>query len=222
MKRCLINFLGIFIIAGCLFPLSADEGWELAKDSEGIKVYTRDVEGGSFEEYRAVTIINAPMEVIGEVLKDVPAEPEWMYRCEQARFVKKFDDSNFIFYNIWDFPFPADTRDAVLEARTVLDYKNGKCISKFWSVEDPSMPINKKYVRMTIKGKWDFKRISPEMTLFIYENNINPGGTLPAFIVNIFGLRIPFDTVKGMREMVKKEKYIKAAKEKYGIEFGEN
>jgi hypothetical protein len=51
--------------------LHAEGPWELAKDSEGIKVYTRSVPGSSANEFKGIAEVDAPIEVIVEVFKDI-------------------------------------------------------------------------------------------------------------------------------------------------------
>ena len=56
MKR--IYFI-LILIFGCANSLFASESWELEKDEDGIKVYTRMTDKSDVKEFKAVTTINA-------------------------------------------------------------------------------------------------------------------------------------------------------------------
>ena len=56
-------------------------GWELAKQGEGIEVYTRPVEGMDAKEFLGVADVDAPVDVVLEVFRDVPSFPGWYGFC---------------------------------------------------------------------------------------------------------------------------------------------
>ena len=52
------------------------------------------------------------------------------------------------------------------------------------------------------KGFWYLKKISENQTLVVQQIYGNPGGTIPAFMVNMIVTRGPFDTFKELRKRV--------------------
>ena len=213
MNRFIYLISGItFLISILISPLSAAE-WKLVKEKDGIKIYNRPVEGFPVDEFKGIAVIDAPMEVIIEVLHDVPAGTEWMKDCKEARIIKEIDDLVKYLYVHQDAPWPVSDRDAVVKSEGKLSFKKG--IAKFDAkgVKEPMVPIKKKCVRMTVlDGGWTLKRIAPDKTEAIYQVRADPAGSIPKFLVNFFSKDIPYHTIMGMRKMVKKEKYIKLSK----------
>ena len=69
MRTALIVLLFLAVV----FPLTAPlclagtqyGEWELVMDKNGIKAYSRKVEGSGIFEFRAVAVVDAPIEVVG-------------------------------------------------------------------------------------------------------------------------------------------------------------
>ncbi|HPA73593.1 MAG TPA: START domain-containing protein, partial [Spirochaetota bacterium] len=102
------------ILAG---PLVAQE-WKLMRNENGIRAYARSIPGSKLLELKAITIIDAKMEVIGEVLRDVPSNPEWMADCSDARIVHLISPKEMIVHTTLDFPAPVSDRDLVVRSFT--------------------------------------------------------------------------------------------------------
>jgi len=191
------------------------EGWKLLKESEGIRIYSRGVKGFALDEFLAVAIIDSPPEVICDVLLDVPSQPQWMAYCKKSRIVQHKSEFDFIFHHVIDFPWPLSDRDVLVTSISEMDFKKGIFLAKFRSFNKPIIPKLDGVIRLTkMMGKWDFKRTKSNRTLFIYNSSADPGGYIPSFLTNWFSKDIPFLTIKGMRKMVKKAKYIESAKKR--------
>ncbi len=67
---------------------------------------------------------------------------------------------------------------------------------------------NKKCVRMEeAKGFWLFYPLDTDKVEITYQMHIDPGGGIPAWILNAFIVDAPIDDLKAIRERVKLEKY---------------
>lgn len=195
----------------------AEADWKQVKNSDAITVYNRPFPGSDFDEFRAVTIVNAPIEVITEVLYDVPAQPEWMSDCLFAKTVKVFDENHIIAYNILHFPWPVTDRDFLLDTNFDLDFKAGRVLVTMKAVEEPLIPVSK-YVRMTnVFGTCLLERLDKDKTKVTYTMLANPAGHVPAAVANIFAKMNPYNTLKGLKKIVLKPKYIEIARKKYSL-----
>ena len=92
MKKIKYSAAGIFILTVVSFPLSANGKWKPVKNQNGIRVFTRSVQGSDFDEFKGIGIINARIDVILKVLEDVEAGPRWMYNCRVSTVLKKPDN----------------------------------------------------------------------------------------------------------------------------------
>ncbi|HPC47157.1 MAG TPA: hypothetical protein PLW83_03865, partial [Deltaproteobacteria bacterium] len=65
-----------------------------------------------------------------------------------------------------------------------------------------------------MNGSCILTRVDEETTSVVYTVKADPAGYIPSFISNMIQKEQPYLTLKGLREMVKKEKY----RQKAGLE----
>ncbi len=196
------------ILAG---PLVAQE-WKLMRNENGIRAYARSIPGSKLLELKAITIIDAKMEVIGEVLRDVPSNPEWMADCSDARIVHLISPKEMIVHTTLDFPAPVSDRDLVVRSFTTYLLDRARGIVTLTSVVDPAAPERSGVVRMTnFSGEYVLEYISRDKTGVIYSYRADPGGNIPTFLVNLFSRDGLFKTLTGLKRMAKRQKYVDAA-----------
>jgi len=225
MYKNTVSYLKSFSTLSFIIMLSAfahaDYNWELVKDSNGIKVYNRNIDGSDIKEFRAEGVIDAPIGVIFEVMIDVPAGPLWINRCIEARVIKNIEKSSItkngihsrdLIYNATGAPFPVSNRDFIIDTDIKWDFKTGSVSINFNGVNDSIIMPRKGYVRMTdITGSWSFKYIDASHTKAVYRVKQNPGGSLPASLVNYTSKDLPYNTITGLRKIVTDKKYIESA-----------
>jgi hypothetical protein len=186
--------------------------WSKIKDSSGIKSYERSVPDTELKEFIAVTTIDAKMEVIGEVLRDVPQFPSWISDCTGARIEKKYDRNTFVMYMVLKPPF-IEQRDIVLKNETVYDYENGSAKIIFSSSDEVKIPLENKRVRVTVmNGIYEMQYLGRNKTKFIYKLKVDPAGNINKKVAYKVMKNYPFDTLKKLKKMVTNSKYSDAAK----------
>lgn len=210
MKRVILTTVALLIC--CALSLQAEEPWKLAKEGEGIKVYTRSVPGSAANEFKGIAEINAPIEVILEVFKDIPSYPEWYGFCKEIRLLKEVNEDHRVIYFVLKTMGPVQDRDMVIDAVSKFDKKAGKATIDTNALKEPIVPLQDKYVRMTdVKGVFSMSTTGPDRTNVVYIAKADPAGYIPAFVSNMLQKDQPFLTLKGLREMVKKDVYYKKA-----------
>ena len=210
----------LYILVGTFFILPVMSGnvygndWELVKEADEIQVFKRNVISSAIDEFKAVTFINTSVEIINEVLLDVSAQSEWMAFNKDVSLIKR-DEDGFIFYHALDMPWPVANRDVVIKTIMFSDLLNGVYLSYFSAVNDLSVPASSYNIRIKqMKGKWYFKRVSKDLTYFVCQMHIEPGGKIPSFIINNFSENIAFSNIKALKKISKKLKYVTLAREK--------
>jgi len=78
-----------------LSMLGAQSPWRTVRSADGITVHTRDVADSDMDEFKAVTVLPARIEVISEVFRDGSSYSKWMADCIEARIVKGRKLKNF-------------------------------------------------------------------------------------------------------------------------------
>lgn len=204
--------LALFVAAGPSFAADPGEGWKPAKQGDGIQVYTRPVADSASDEFLGITNVDAPMKVILEVFRDIASFPQWFGFCRDIRLLKSLSDTHEVVYFILATPWPVSDRDMVIDV--VFDVRDGegKAEISLNALQEDLVPVQDQYVRMIrLIGKATLTRIDEKTTHVTYTVNSDPAGYIPAAISNILAKDQPYLTLKGLKEMVKLDKYYELA-----------
>lgn len=200
MKRSPTLFLSLLfflLIGGSCYSQKKPE---LALNKEGVKVYLTKFDSTAFKEYRAVMTVNANIDTIVKQLVDVKNLKKWNYKTRKSELVKKISDSSWIFYMTHHLGWPIQDRDHVSKV-TLTRNENERIITIL--PENRLLKEKPGYVRLTnFKGFWYLKKVSDTQTLVIQQIYGNPGGHIPAFMINMVITKGPFDTFRELRKRV--------------------
>lgn len=200
--------LTLFLCAFSAFGAPPGEGWTLAKEGEGIEVYTRPIEGMDAKEFVGITEVDAPMEVILEVFRDIPSFPEWFGFCRDIEVLQEYSPSHKLVYFVLATQWPTKDRDMVIDAVIDVDKAGGESVITMKALEEEVVPKTKKYVRMTYMiGQSTLTELNGGTTLVVYRVRSDPGGYIPSALSNLLAKDQPYLTLKGLKEMVKDEVY---------------
>jgi hypothetical protein len=183
--------------------------WQQVRDEAGIRVQRRMVEGSNLHEFQGRGVIDAPLPTVLAVLHDVGRAPEWMHKCAGAHVVEHIDERHEVVYNRTAAPWPVADRDTVLASEAVFDARTHEVRIDFWSVTHPKEPPVRGVVRMpSLRGHWLLSPVNGgRATQAEYQVHADPGGSLPGWIVNMVSKQLPFQTIAGLREQVKRRHY---------------
>ncbi len=180
-----------------------DDGWTLAKDEDGVQVYTREVAGSQFKEFRATTLVPAPLAAVIAWYGDPSTYPEWIESCVEARRVE--DEAGAANYLKFDFPFPASNRDVVLRGRP-LEETPETVVVEVRNV-DGLVAETSGLVRIPmLRSRWEFRSRGDAETEVIYRQHMEAGGRLPAFIVNRAAVDNPYKTLRGLTRYAERQR----------------
>jgi hypothetical protein len=174
--------------------------WKLRKDKNGIKVYTRNHEGKGLLEYRATTLIETNMDRLVKMIYDVENYPAWTANCASAEIHEVLSDSSWIEYMVTPVPWPIDNRDVVLKC-TVTDHSVDYFEARLTSLPD-AVPEKEKYTRVQdSRGSWIFKKADNNRVEIIHQFYGDPEGNIPNWIVNMFIVNGPYNTLLNLKEL---------------------
>lgn len=197
--------LSLALVLVLLAPGSARAaGWEQISNDDGIKVWKKKIEGSDFVAFRGRGVIKAPILNVAAVIRDADRETEWMENCVDAKTVRFLSATDAIVYNRTGSPAPfVQDRDTVLKTTTTVTPAEKTVLIEFSQTEDPKAPPKDGVVRMPVlKGHWKLRQLGPYSTELEYQVLADPGGSLPAWLVNLVSRKMPFHTVEHMRHQV--------------------
>ena len=184
-------------------PMNALAGgeWELLADEEGIKVERRDRPESPMPVFRGTGYVDVQWHEVLAFLNDVEANDEWMYGCTESRILGTGALGEFILYHRTGAPWPVWDRDVVIQTK-LLHHQTGEFEVRLQSIEDPRMPPLDGVVRMPkLVGSYKLKP-DRDRTLIAFEIDVEPGGSVPIWLVKLVSLKLPRQTLRNLRERV--------------------
>jgi hypothetical protein len=206
----LLGFLTFFCSAFVTLKQSKGSDWTLKKNESGIAVYTRDAEGSDFKELKAVTYVKTSLSSIVSLLNDWDTYPQWVYKCGKSTTLKKISETEVMHYQTVVAPWPVDSRDFVVNVKLTQDPVS-KIVSIVSTCKPDYIPKVPDYVRITeFKASWTLIPLKDGTIQVTYQLLVNPGGYVPAWLVNLAVIDGPFDTTLHFKDWVMKKKYQEA------------
>src|SRR6218665_505623 len=203
---------GIFVFFFFFFISSAvaQSEWKLKKFEQGISVYTRDAADSDFKELKAVVTIKTSLSSIVALLNDWDTYPQWVYRCGKSSTLKRISETEVMHYQTVEAPWPVDSRDFVVHVKLTQD-PSTNVVSIVSTCKPTYIPKTKDYVRITeFRASWTLIPQKDGSVQAIYQLLVNPGGYVPAWLVNLAVIDGPYETTLHFRDWVMKDKYQKA------------
>lgn len=177
--------------------------WELVEDDEGVKVWGLDIPDKDLPGFRGITMVNATIEELLEVLLDFKRHSEWMWNTTQSYMVKQMSDTQAVIYNMVNAPWPVKDRDMVMESdyRFTPDHK--ALTIRFKDTTMIKVPVPNRVIRVPrISGFYRFWQESPTRTNVLYQVEVDIGGNVPNFSAKRYARKLPYETLKALRERV--------------------
>jgi len=190
---------------------AAEANWKKIGESNGIVGYTRATPRSSVDQMKGVGIVDASVAAVEALIRDVPSQTEYMYKCKEASVVntpelKGSADSVYV-YNVTAMPYPVKDRDAVVRADYTIDKATGTVYVHVETVKTAYKLDNKRVRMPLVIVDYTLVPKGPDKTEVTYVALADPGGNLPAFVVNMLTKNLSIQTIAGIREMTKKDKY---------------
>lgn len=204
-------FISIFLLSLLTNPFTivsqVDDGpgWKLAKEKNGIVIFTRQMEGSKFKEYKTITVVEATPQELIDILLDVENYPKWMAFVKAAELLEMDGENIFYVYSEVKLPWPFDNRDEVTKSVVKKDSLSNNYHIEIDIIED-YVPEKKGITRLVFgNGLWVFTPVDEHKTEVYHRFGGDPGGKIPAWIVNMFLVDGPYKTMMGLQELALKK-----------------
>ena len=174
--------------------------WKLEKNSKGIEVYTRKLEGKDFKEFKATTLVSCSMSSLVDLLEKVEEYPEWQANVASGKLLKRLNPKERFIHYTTDLPWPFDDRDIIVYCKKTV-YKNG-AVKYYMEARPDYMKEDEDYIRIRDgKGYWKFVPKENGQIKVIYHFYGDPAGSLPSSIVNLFIVDGPYETMENLQKI---------------------
>ena len=199
MKRTILLILTNILLCSVSFA----QDWILSKDGKDLQTYYRASDKSDIKELKIVTTIAAPAITVFELLNEIDLYDDWVYRTTEARLVETYSNKSLQYYAVVDFPWPFDDREMYI----LSDYKisEDKKYIKTNSIAIPREDLKDRedHVRIIdMELGWTLKENDEGITEVVYVLRSDPGGAIPAWMVNLALEAGPTNTINGLRALV--------------------
>ena len=192
----------------CLFSTGmryTEIQWELKIDKEGIKIFTGKSSNSKFKSVKVeCTVAANPYEFL-HFLTDINKLPEWVYNCKHSELLKKTTDRDLLFYSEVKLPWPFSNRDYIAHLHAIL--RSSQILEIESHAESSFIPEKKGIVRITSSNShWIITNLQNGQLMIEYTVQFDPGGTVPAWLSNLFLTKGPFETFQKLKDHFKARK----------------
>ncbi len=191
--------ISITPFAWALDVKSPGPDWTEAKRSSELVIFIKDVDEG--RRIMAVAEVNAPPEVIFNVVSDFDNYPDFMPYVKESRVLSRRSDSELTSYQRIAPPFVSERDYPLKFTLTRGTPANGGVFKTEWSVSPKTLPEVNGVVRIVLNdGSWLIEPLDGgKRTRLTYTLLTHPGGLIPDFVANLSNtIAIPklFEAVK--------------------------
>ena len=175
--------------------------WKLVKETKDIKVYTRSTKNSDFKEIRVKANFTGNIDSFLYRLNTPHSYTQWVYKCTEGKLLEKVNPHEFYYYAVSNMPYPIKDRDMVMHCKQWKDasgviYSSSTAVPTF-------IPATKDRIRIPyFKSEWKITPLSEDRILVDYTAITNPGGSLPAWIVNLAVTTGPLKTIQQLIKTV--------------------
>lgn len=199
----------ILLFVFIIFNLSYtnQKSWELKKVSNGIFIYTRHQPTSEIKEVKCNTNFKATLKSLVAFIKDISAHPQYIYKCNKSFITKNLNDSELYYYHETSTPWPVENRYGIIYYKITQNSKTKVVTIKSNGVLGMYAKQTNMVEVPSLNANWIFTP-KPDGTVDgEYYIHLNPGGNIPSWMINLFVVDGPYNTILKMKELLKKEKY---------------
>lgn len=199
------RFIWIFWVGSLMMGVTChSQDWNLEKDRNGVKVYTRKVSNSIFKEYRASVDVKTTFKKVIEMLYETKSREIWLYNTPVIEEVQK-TDSTLCIYNRVDAPWPVSDRDNITCFYSIISRADYAKIGMRLMKSHPSFPEDDDVVRIQqLEGFWEITDLKNGYIRLVQQCLADPGGSLPAWLVNSSVVDSPFFSMNAIKNYLEK------------------
>lgn len=206
--RLLIGKIFCFFLAILCFNVCFSQTeWTLKKDKDGIKVFTGKAADSKFNMIRVSCKLNGSLSSLTSILLQPEIQPEWVIATKTSKLVKRLASNHIYYYNIATVPWPFANRDMVIDLLIHQDSLTKKMIINANSIDKIMPPIAGLERIPFSQATWEVIPIALNQVQVEYILKINPGGGVPAWVVNMFIAKAPFESFYNLSKIIQEKRF---------------
>jgi hypothetical protein len=149
----------------------------------------------------------ATLSALAALILDIDNYHNWSFNTEKAYVLKKIGPGDVYFYTLIHSPWPASDRDLPVHLQITQDP-----VTRSMSISNicvPQLiPPKKDIVRVPLSNEhWTVIPLPDGKIRIEYQLQLDPGAGAPAWLVNTFSVKGPFETFAHLRLQIQRPQY---------------
>lgn len=196
--------LALFVIP--IVPGQAQSDCVLELDKDSISVYTCPRPDSRYKTIVSRFQVRATRAELAAALLDIQGYKEWQYKTASARVLNRISDRELVYHTEVEAPALTSNRDFVIRLTVDPDPMTKGMIIEAVSIPD-YIPAVENVIRVPYsRARWSVTPAGPGWLAVEYSIDIDLGGSVPPWIVNLFAAKAPYETFKSLRSVIGKYK----------------
>lgn len=212
-------FVSLFFCLPVFAELPSETAeWDLKRDKDGVRIYSIQVSNSDFEAFKAVTVLDAPLQNVMAVMADPESCIEWVHGCVHSEGLGGDDFADRYAYSVNDLPWPAQDRDYVIRIQTLTERHRAveqaadgpaglTIVMMLGAVPDKRDRLNDKVRVEHSDTLYRFHEDAGGRTHMTWLQHTEPNGALPGWLVNSLAIDIPFNSMVRLEKLAGTARY---------------
>lgn len=208
MKNLTANYFPLlFLVLIGYSGIAQEDEWKFKREKDDIKVYIKENSNSNINDVKATTTYKSSLASLIAVSMDVATYNDWVYSSKEAKVLESISESEVIYYTESEAPWPFQNRDVVLHSKVTQDPETKVVTIHSQTIED-YYPEKEGIVRVPrLIATWILTPMPNGDVDALYYVSTDPGGNVPAWLINMFIDKGPIESFNGLRKRALQEPY---------------
>jgi START domain len=195
----------IFLCFASAYVYGQPTHCNLKKQAEGIKVYTCKTELERFRTLKAEFVIkNTSIVELRNFLLHINNYPTWQYNTIHSEVIQRISDNEIQYVSDIDAPWPVEDRETVIDLKISGEPSQQQMHIEMHTFQS-ERAVKEGFIRVPFMyGQWNVKRVNDNSLQVEYILQIDPGGSIPAWLVNLAMAEGPYISFKNLKKQLEK------------------
>lgn len=191
----------LFFVSFSVFAVELSD-WKEISHEDGIRCYSAKVKGKKIYALKGDIEINAPMEVISTFFYDTSKKKLWIAKLKDIKTIRRPSKFELVEHYTVKTPFFLANRDFVYKGKITVNEDKSVLKVDLKSIIDGRAPVRKGVVRgKLIFANYTVEKIMDNKVKLTVTVLVDPKGSIPKWVVNLFQKSWPYKTLSRIREI---------------------
>lgn len=183
---------------------AAQSDCTLELDKDSIAVYTCPRPDSRYKTIITKFQIKATRAELAAALLDINGYKAWQYKTASAHVLNRISDREVVYYTEVEAPALTSNRDFVIRLTVDPDPMTNGMIMEAVSIPEYIPPVENIIRVPYSRARWMVTPAGPGRLAVEYTIDIDLGGSVPPWIVNLFSAKAPYETFKSLRSVIER------------------